>query len=127
MRKLRIFISLALAIPVLSCGMGHKQLQSITISPAVATSRAQFVATGHYSDGSQVSPLPAQWFTIMPWYNEFNEIQFFHLDANGQASCADNSGTFTVAVIAPVDPRIPAAQMTPATPQINATARLTCP
>ena len=52
-----------------SCGGGvggHGQLQSISVSPSSPTSSAQFVATGTFSDGTKVSPLPVNWFIILP-------------------------------------------------------------
>ena len=132
MRELRqiVFVVLLVgAFGLSSCGshFSSRKLQSISITPTTANNQAQFVATGYYSDGSKVTPLPALWFTIMPWYNELNEIQFFNLDEHGKSACNGNQGTFNVVAIAPVDPRFPLAQMTPTTPQVSGMARLVCP
>jgi hypothetical protein len=76
MRKLRLtFFSLALVLAAslaLSCGANSMsnstgQLQSITVSPAIATAPTiggdvQFTATGHYSASPYtVTPQPAMW------------------------------------------------------------------
>jgi len=71
--------------------------------------------------------LPALWFTIRPWYNAANSVQFFILDANGGASCNGNGGTFAVVATAPIDPSFPLSQMNSNTPQVIGTAQFTCP
>ncbi len=40
---------LAIAIVLLACGASNRSLQSVSVSPAAATSPAQFTATGIYS------------------------------------------------------------------------------
>jgi len=120
------FLSLV-AAALLACGSSRRQLQSITLNPATAHGQAQFTATGFYSDGSTVTPLPAKWFTIMPWYKELNFVQFFDLDDTGKASCNGNAGTFDVVASAPVDPHVPLSQMTPTSAQVSGRAHLTCP
>jgi len=118
---------LLMALFSLACGSSTRQLQSLTVSPSAASSQAQFTATGVYSDGSKVTPLPALWFTIRPWYNAANPVQFFTLDATGSASCNGNAGTFTVVATAPINSGYPLSQMTSTTPQVSGTAQLTCP
>ena len=131
MRELRFLLPCGLlllaTVSILACGAGHGQLQSITISPPAANGQAQFTATGSYSNGSRVTPLPALWFTIRPWYNAANPVQFFNLDATGKASCNGNAGTFTVVATAPVDPHFPLSQMNSTTPQVSGMAQLICP
>jgi len=120
-------VLIVLPIYMLGCGGSNRQLQSVTISPSTANSATQFTATGSYSDGSQVTPLPALWFTIRPWYNAANPVQFFILDGNGDASCNGNGGTFAVVATAPIDPSFPLSQMSSTTPQVVGTAQFTCP
>jgi hypothetical protein len=122
-------VVLLIACVLVACGTSHGpngQLQSVSISPAAANGQAQFTATGSYTDGSKVTPLPALWFTIRPWYNAANPLQFFNLDATGKASCNGITGTFSVVATAPVDPRFPFSQMDSTTPQVSGTAHLTC-
>jgi hypothetical protein len=103
------------------------QLQSVTISPATANSQAQFTATGVYSDGSKVTPLPALWFPFKLWYvPPMNPVNWGSVDETGKASCGV-TGSFSVFATAPVDPHFPLSQMTPTTPQVFGTAQLSCP
>jgi hypothetical protein len=73
-----------------------------------------------------VTPLPALWFAIRPWYSAANPLQFFNLDATGKASCNGITGTFSVVATAPVDPRFLFPQMDSTTPQVSGMAHLTC-
>jgi hypothetical protein len=135
MRKLRFLLLwtgvVLFACVLVACGTSHlpnAQLQTVSISPAAASSQAQFTATGFYSDGSKVTPLPALWFPIRPWYNAAIEVQFFNLDATGKASCDGNGGTFNVVATAPVDPHFPLSQMNSNTPPtVSGMAQFTCP
>jgi hypothetical protein len=122
-------VVLLIACVLAGCGTGQSpnvRLQSVTINPATASSQAQFTATGTYTDGSKVTPLPALWFTIRPWYNAANPVQFFNLDKAGKASCNGNAGTFSVAATAPADPHFPLSQMNSTTPQVSGMAQLIC-
>jgi hypothetical protein len=124
-------VVLLVACVLAGCGASHGsnvQLQSISINPATASSQTQFTATGFYSDGSKVTPLPALWFPIRTWYNSATEVRWFNLDATGNASCDGNGGTFNVVATAPVDPHFPLSQMnSSAPPQVSGMAQLTCP
>ena len=144
MRKLRFLVPLTVvflvAFVLVACGTsplsngqlqssssGQRQLQSVSISPVVADSQAQFTATGFYSDGSKVTPLPALWFPRMLWDPEANPVQWINLDETGKASCNGNAGTFKVFATAPVDPEFPLSKMDTKTPQVFGTAQLICP
>ncbi len=116
---------LVLLTSVLSCG-GGKRLQSISISPTTANGQAQFVATGVYTDGSRVSPLPALWSEHNPWsmMAVANEIG---VGSDGTVSCMSAAGTFPVTATAPTDPITPVSKMGPTTPQVFGSATITCP
>jgi hypothetical protein len=113
-------------VSIPACGARPPQLQSISVSPAIVDGQVQFTATGYYTDGSKVTPLSALWFTIRPWYNAVNPVQFFNLDETGKASCNGNAGTFSVVATAPIDPHYPLSQTNSATPQVSGMAQLTC-
>jgi len=134
MRKLRFLflwtVVLLVVCVLAACGTSYlpgRQLQSVTISPATAGSQAQFTATGFYSDGSKVTPLPARWFPSKPWYvPPMNPLNWGSVDETGKASCGV-TGSFGVFATAPVDPNFPLSQMTPTTPQVFGSAQLNCP
>jgi len=118
-------VLLLIAFSMLACGSSNR-LQSIRISPATASSHAQFTATGTYADGSKVVPLDALWSQNSPWVK--NQIaDKISVDANGMASCLTAAGTFSIQATAPVDPHVPLSQMGPTTLQVYGTAQLTCP
>jgi len=135
MRKLRFLLPwtvvLLVACVLVACGISHGpsvRLQSVTISPATASSQGQFTATGFYSDGSKVTPLPALWFPIQPWYvPPMNPVRQMEVDETGSAVCGAVPGTFAVVATAPVDPHLPLSKMDPNTPQVSGAAQLTCP
>ena len=130
MFKVRFLLACTLLVVAalnLSCAANHKQLKSITISPTTAAGQALFTATGTYSDGSKVTPLPVLWSEGNPWVTSEVVPEGIAVMGNGMASCNPVVGTFTVQGTAPVDPRMPVSQMTPMTPQVHGTARLTCP
>ena len=124
-----------IAITMLACGTNnrHGLLQSMTISPATADAQnvpngqVQFTATGTYTDGTKVSPLAVLWWPNQPWTLVPQTPIVISLDSKGVASCRQASGTFGIWATAPVDPHIPLPQMTMRTPQVVATAQLTCP
>ena len=125
---LSLFVLLVIASSILACGLGRpRMLQSVSISPTTASSQGQFTATGTYTDGSKVTPLPVVWFPIMPWYNQLNQVRWINLDATGKASCNGNPGSFSVIATAPVDPHVSLTQMNSLTLQMWGTAQLTCP
>lgn len=55
----------AAGLAIAGCGTGHRELQSLSISPATATangSLVQFTATGHWSTSPRTeTPMPATW------------------------------------------------------------------
>lgn len=134
MRKLYVslaaFLLVVTATSVVACGNTRK-LKSITIDPASAdarnfpTGQIQFTASGTYTDGSKINPLSVVWsggqpWTLMPW--------IIQLDSNGLASCGNaQAGTYSVFATAPLDTSFPVSQMNMSTPQLTATAQLTCP
>lgn len=128
MRKLWFVLScygvLLSAFSMLACGTGNR-LQSINISPTEGSSQVQFIATGTYTDGSKVTPLPVLWSQNSPWAE--SPVQAISLDANGMASCLTLAGTFTIQATAPVDPHVPLSKLGPTTPQVYGTATFTCP
>lgn len=132
MRKLRFLLPwtvvLLVACMMVACGTSHGPLlQSVTISPATASGQAQFTATGFYSNGSKVTPLPVLWFPVQPWYvPPMNPVNHGSVDETGKAVCGV-TGSFSVFATAPVDPHFPLSQMTPTTPQVSGMAQLTCP
>jgi hypothetical protein len=128
LRLLLLSVSLLASVAfVLSCGTGHGQIKSISVTPAAANGQAQFTAIGTYSDGSKVSSLPVLWSEGNPWLMSDLVPQGIVVSSSGMASCNPVAGTFTVEATAPVDPHIPVSQMDMTTPQVHGTARLTCP
>lgn len=126
-KALLVVVSVA---SVLGCGSSRK-LKSIIINPATADAQqypggqVQFTASGTYTDGSKVNPLPVKWSGGQPWTQMPWIIQ---LDSNGLASCGNaQSGVYNVFATAPLDPSSPVSQMNMSTPQLTATAQLTCP
>lgn len=124
-----VFLLVA-AASVLGCG-SSRRLKSITITPANADAQnypggqVQFTASGTYTDGSKVNPLGVVWWGGQPWTKMPWIIQ---LDSNGLASCGSaQPGTYSVLATAPLDPNVPLTQMNMSTPQLSATAQLTCP
>jgi hypothetical protein len=115
--------------------MANGQLQSIAISPGTADAKSypngqvQFTATGTYSDGTQVKPLTALWTPGIPWaLDPQNAWPALQMNDTGLVSCGKAlSSTYTIYAAAPLDPHFPVSKMTMGTPQLTATAQLTCP
>ena len=87
------------------CGSSSsRQLQSINISPTMASGQAQFVATGHYNQVPlSMSQLPAIWVIYLPGGETGATIT-----QDGVAQCEPGaSKTFSVLAYAPVDPGAP--------------------
>jgi hypothetical protein len=120
-----------IALVMLACSSGNRQLQSITVAPASADAmnsngEVQFTATGAYSDGSKVSPLTALWTINNPWV--LTPVPGgVSIDSAGLGKCTGYVGTVTIFATAPADPGMPLAKMTMTTRQVSATAQLTCP
>jgi hypothetical protein len=116
---------------LLACGSTAPQLVSITINPATATAldsasgEIQFVATGTYTDGHTVMPLPVFWGEHAPWIMT-PDPGGVSVNGNGLAQCTTFKGTVPIVAIAPKDPAIPLAAMTISTTVVSGTAQLTC-
>ncbi len=116
---------------LLACGGSNPQLQSISINPATATAldsasgEVQFVATGTYTDGHTVTPLPAFWGFHAPWV-EIPDPAGVSVNSRGVAQCTTFKGTIPIVAIAPKDPAIPLSAMMVSTAVVSATAQLTC-
>ena len=94
-----------------SCGGGgtsnHGLLQSISISPVSPTSSAQFVATGTFSDGTKVSPLPVSWFIVL-FPQDIDPAPGYSLSLapyTQQCSAGMAGQSFLVTAFAPQDPK----------------------
>lgn len=131
MRKLwfvsSCFAILMIVVPLLACGGGaNKRLRSIVVSPTTAIGQAQFVATGVYTDGSKLSPLPVLWSEHNPW-SMISVADEIGVRSDGKVSCMSAAGTFPVTASAPIDPLVPISKMGPTTPQVSGSATITCP
>jgi hypothetical protein len=124
-----------IAFFLLACGSSSssRQLQSLSINPATADAQkfpngqVQFTAMGAFSGSSQTSAVSALWWTTQPWTYPPAPTTI-SLSSSGVAQCDPMvAGTFTIYAVAPKDPSIPPSQMTMMTPQIVATAQITCP
>jgi hypothetical protein len=122
---------LLLELSLLACGSSVSQLESISINPETATAQkstsgeVQFIATGVYTDGHTVSPLPVFWGFHAPWI-ETPDPGGVSVNSNGLAQCTTYKGTISIVAIAPKNPNLPLSIMTITTPVVNATAHLTC-
>lgn len=85
---------------VSGCGMGHRELESLSISPVQATangSPVQFTATGHWSEPPLLeTPMPANWGActsgkiLLPTTD-------VTVSSAGEATCGSGvTGTYTV-------------------------------
>ena len=136
------FRFLFLGIPVLaaislSCGSSGG-LKSVTITPATADAQSfpnaqvQFTAMGTYSGQAQSVAVNALWWNSQPWIIAPSAAPTpapaITIDSNtGIATCLNLTGTFTVWATAPKNQSTPVSQMTKSTPQVTATAQMTCP
>jgi hypothetical protein len=106
------------------------RLESISISPAAASAQnpgeVQFVATGTYSDGRVVTPLPVLWGFHAPWILIPDREDVSIDGRSGLAQCLGYKGTETVLAIAPVDPSVSLNMVNVGTPSVWANAQLTC-
>ena len=141
MGKLRFFVPLVvllLAVLMLSCGMTNPAnglLKSITVTPATADAKnfpngqVQFTATATYIGKAPVTPATALWTPGIPWaLDPQNAWPALSMSSQGLVSCGTAPpATYTIFATAPVDPHIQISQMTMNTPQLFATAQLTCP
>jgi hypothetical protein len=127
---------LVTAVVTISCGGGtnsDRMLESITISPAVATvpgKQVQFVATGTFSASpTTVTPLAVNWGgPVLPMLDvsACTPNGCSGIDAQGLAICGQTwTGMVTITASAPRDPKLPL--YTQNVPMVSATARLVCP
>jgi len=123
---------LILAMPALltvSCGVGGRQLQSITVSQVVKGSQVQFVATGNYSAApATVTPLAVSWgiglFAPPPKsvnYTLTTQPYVFTCPAPGSGPL------LPVSVFAPADPSAPPSGTVPWSGVVTAYAQINCP
>jgi hypothetical protein len=124
-------------LAVLSCAAGQTQLQSMSLSPAVADAkdyddgRVQFTATGYYINPTHtVTPQSASWIACQSNVPS-NAVSVTNV---GIAQCAAGaSGTYSINAWNPLGPGIyncPAQTNQTACGgacNIEATAQLTCP
>ena|SRR5215469_6182844 len=108
MRTSLLFGTVLVLIFLISCGGGSTPiLQSISISPPSPSGSAQFVATGTFSNGKKVTPLPVSWFIVeVP---AIDPAPAYNLTASPYAqSCASGmNGSFLVTAFAPQNPNAP--------------------
>ncbi len=139
MVKLR-FLSL-FVVPVIvaispSCSSSGG-LKSLAISPSSADAQSfpngqvQFTAMGTYPGQTQAVAVNAVWWNSQPWVIAPSAaptpIPPVNIDSNGLATCTQFNGTFTVWATAPKDQNTQLSQMSKGTPQVTATAQMTCP
>jgi hypothetical protein len=116
-----------------SCGGGGDSdpshtLVSLQVTPANAEGHAQFIAIGTFSDGHNAA-VTALW-TLNPPFSLTPVTPIpagVSLSSNGFGQCtgfASNAGIFATA---PVDIRIPIANMSMNTKNVSGTAELSCP
>jgi hypothetical protein len=130
------FLALLLAACfALSCGQSPSQLQSMTLSPAVADAQSYpngevpFTATGYYSNPTHtVTPQPANWVACQQ-ATPTNEVS---VSNTGVAHCASGAtGTYSINAWdisnAPGVYSCPANTACGGGCTIQATAQLTCP
>lgn len=131
-----------LTVPVLaalslSCSSSGG-LKSVAITPPTADAQAfpngqvQFAAMGTYPGQSQAVAVNAMWWNSQPWViapmAAPTPAPGISIDSNtGVATCLNLTGTFTVWATAPKNQSTPVSQMTKSTPQVTATAQMTCP
>ena len=133
------FVFVLIAAGMMACG-SNSGLRTLTISPSTADAQdfangqVQFTANGTYAGSSQTAPVNVMWWNSEPWKALPSSAPTpppgFFISTDGLAACSTSgplSGTFTVWATAPVDPMVPASQMTAKTKQLTATAQLTCP
>ena len=112
-------------------------LKSVAITPATADAQTspngqvQFTAMGSYSGQMQSVAVKALWWTSQPWVIAPTAAPTpapgITVDSNGLASCTNLTGTFTLWATAPKDQSTSVSQMSKNTPQVSATAQMTCP
>lgn len=107
------FAVVSMALGLSSCGQsGNGMLQSISISPSGPSGSAQFVATGTYSNGKTVTPLPVQWFIIEAVVDPAPGYQLTATPFS-QACTTGQNGSFLVTAFAPQSANAPSSGSMP--------------
>lgn len=106
-----LYLFLPLFLLCCACGGTSRQLQSISISPAVGSgANATFKATGTYNvPPTSVSPVAVSWF-LFPEVDPPPPNYSLSNRAFTPVRCPQNvtlPGTFTVVALAPTDPAAP--------------------
>lgn len=113
----------SVACILLACGSGsNRQLQSITINPAVNGEQIQFTATGTFSaPPTTVTPLPVSWSYAPPppQYN-LTTVPF-------SFDCAHPESPGPIVAMAPADPNAPSSGSMSATKMVSASGPIPCP
>jgi hypothetical protein len=130
---LQILLVLFVTALPLACGQGGPRLVSVTVTPANASAQTssrgavQFVASGKYSDGSVITPLPVLWSVNYPWLL-LPIPGGVSLSTSGIAQCVSYIGSIPVVAVAPEDPNVPLSGMNLSTGMgtISGAAKLTC-
>ena len=128
-----LLLALSLGMALGGCGGStdtNRQLVSITVSPSSATAAAangsvQFSATGTYSDGEMVSPLPVLWSVGNPFQGPPVPC-CGSVNETGLAQCNGATGGFQITATAPVDPNIPLSDLKIGTKSVSGSGQLSC-
>lgn len=122
--RLSLVLVLILAVlSGLSCGGGsNRVLESISVSPQVASGQVQFVATGRFSAPPlTVTPLPVTW-SIPPYAMPATVPT---IDAQGLSECGTSQLTVPITASAPANPKLPL--NSPGVAMVTGKAQLICP
>jgi hypothetical protein len=132
--SLKVAALAAAALMVTGCAEGHRELESLSASPAAATangSPVQFTATGHWSQSPMTqTPMPATWGACTTANVPTTEVT---VTSAGLATCTSGAkGTYDVFAW---DPQYgyTGAQCNvvtacgPGCGRVSATVQLTCP
>ncbi|MGC2696232.1 MAG: hypothetical protein WA738_10625 [Candidatus Angelobacter sp.] len=126
----------ALLFTVISCGgssmmMSGRQLQSITVSPAMVDAKSSsgmvhFSAMGNFNMAPMTASTPVLWSLGNPFSTQPVPAGV-SIDANGVAQCSGFIGMIAVQATAPMDPNMPVAQISMNSMNVAGMAQLTCP
>jgi hypothetical protein len=129
-----VWLLAAAALMTAGCAEDHRELQSLSVSPATATangSSVQFTATGHWSQSPMTeTPMPANWGACT---TEGVPTSAVTVSTAGLAACASGAkGTYDVFAWDPQygGPGAVCNAITACGPgcgRVSATVQLTCP
>lgn len=133
----KVLFVAALTIVLVRCGgnmmanMSSRQLQSMTVTPATASSTnggtgVQFTATGMYSMAPVTVMSPPVLWSIGGAFTAAPVPAGVSIDAQGMARCTGFVGTIMIAATAPMDPNMPLSKMSMMTSNVAGTAQFTC-